>query len=255
LAGSDGGPGEKYPGTFITFEGGDGAGKSTQIRLLADRLHSLGRNVTVSREPGGTPGAEAVRHVVLDTSAAEPFGPYLEAILFAAARNDHVEQKIRPALKKGDIVLVDRFLDSTRVYQGVSSGLDPGFVQALEKTAIAGVMPDLTIILDLDPEEGIGRAHARRDDTVPVDRFEKEDIATHRRRREAFLEIARSEPERCRVVDASGSPEDVAELVWAAVRDRLTLPDPATNGAANPHPPRRKKPDKSARKRFVGMSE
>lgn len=204
-------------GLFITFEGGDGAGKSTQIKRLAERLRGEGYAVTVSREPGGTPGAEAVRHVVLDTSAAEPFGPYLEAMLFAAARNDHVEQKIRPALQQGRIVLVDRFMDSTRVYQGASENLDPAFVEALERVAIAGVVPDLTIILDLAPEEGLKRAHARRDPSAQVDRYEKEDISAHELRRAAFLKIAENEPERCRVVDASGEPEDVAERVWDTV--------------------------------------
>lgn len=204
-------------GLFITFEGGDGAGKSTQIRRLAERLEKGGLDVTVSREPGGTPGAEAVRHVVLDTAAAEPFGPYLEAILFAAARNDHVEQKIRPALAEGRVVLVDRFMDSTRVYQGASGNLDPDFVSALERVAIAGLVPDMTIILDLPPEEGLGRAHARRDETVAPDRFEKEDVAAHELRRAAFLDIAKNEPERCRVVDALGSPEEVAGRVWREV--------------------------------------
>ena len=217
MAGSDGAGTAPAGGYFISFEGGDGVGKSTQIRLLADRLRELGRAVVVSREPGGTPGAEAVRHVVLDTGAAEPFGPYLEAILFAAARNDHVEQVIRPALDAGKMVLVDRFMDSTRVYQGATENLGDAFVTALERVAIAGVVPDLTIILDIDVDEGLRRAHARRDDAVPVDRFEKEEVSAHELRRNAFLEIARNEPERCRVVDASGNPDDVAARVWDQV--------------------------------------
>ena len=211
MAGSDSGAARSDRGLFITFEGGDGAGKSTQIRRLAGALRRDGYPVTVSREPGGTPGAEAVRHVVLDTSAAEPFGPYLEAMLFAAARNDHVEQTIRPALKRGEIVLVDRFMDSTRVYQGASENLDSNFVRALERVAIADVVPDLTIILDLSPSEGLRRAHARRDPNAPADRFEKEDVAAHEIRRQAFLDIAEREPARCRVVDASREPEDVAK--------------------------------------------
>lgn len=220
MAGSDTtSPQKRKRGLFVTFEGGDGAGKSTQINRLAERLRDKGYAVTVSREPGGTPGAEAVRHVVLDTSAAEPFGPYLEAMLFAAARNDHVEQKIRPALQEGHVVLVDRFMDSTRVYQGASENLDPSFLETLERVAIAGVVPDLTIILDLPPEEGLKRAHARRDPDAPADRYEKEDVAAHEVRREAFLDIARREPDRCRVVDASGTPDDVAEKVWEIVQD------------------------------------
>ena len=122
------------PGFFITFEGGEGAGKSTQITRLADKLRAAGHDVLVTREPGGSPGAEAVRHVLL-SGAAEPFGPKMEAVLFAAARSDHVEQVIRPAVERGVIVLCDRFLDSTRVYQGVTGNLDPPFVEALEKVA------------------------------------------------------------------------------------------------------------------------
>ena len=209
--------GSRGRGLFITFEGGDGAGKSTQIRRLAETLRKRGYAVMESREPGGTPGAEAVRHVVLDTSAAEPFGPYLEAMLFAAARNDHVEQKIRPALENGEIVLVDRFMDSTRVYQGATENLDSAFVTSLEREAIANVVPDLTLILDLPPEEGLRRAHARREADTPVDRFEKEDIAAHQIRRAAFLDIAENEPERCRVIDASGSTDDVAEQILNVV--------------------------------------
>lgn len=221
MAGSDGAGLRSNRGLFITFEGGDGAGKSTQIRRLAGALRRDGYAVTVSREPGGTPGAEAVRHVVLDTSAAEPFGPYLEAMLFAAARNDHVEQTIRPALKRGEIVLVDRFMDSTRVYQGASENLDNNFVRALERVAISGVVPDLTIILDLAPEEGLRRAHARRDPNAPADRFEKEDIAAHEVRRQAFLDIAEREPGRCRVVDASREPEEVAEEITKFVGEAI----------------------------------
>lgn len=232
-------PQARKRGLFVTFEGGDGAGKSTQINRLADRLRERGFAVTVSREPGGTPGAEAVRHVVLDTSAAEPFGPYLEAMLFAAARNDHVEQKIRPALRQGNIVLVDRFMDSTRVYQGASENLDPSFLETLERVAIAGVVPDLTIILDLPPEEGLKRAHARRDPDAPADRYEKEDVAAHELRREAFLDIARREPDRCRVVDASGSADEVAEKVWEVVQEIVARAgiDPSASRASGPEDP------------------
>ena len=138
-------------GFFITFEGGEGAGKSTQIRLLADTLRERGYEVLVTREPGGSPGAEAVRHVLL-SGAAESFGPEMEALLFAAARADHVEQVIRPAVERGLTVLCDRFLDSTRVYQGVTGNLDPTFIAAVERVAINAMMPDLTIVLDLSPE-------------------------------------------------------------------------------------------------------
>ena len=193
-------------GSFISFEGGEGAGKSTQIRRLAETLRGRGFDVVVTREPGGSPGAEAVRHVLL-SGAAEPFGSKMEAVLFAAARSDHVEQVIRPAVERGAVVLSDRFLDSSRVYQGVTGGLDAGFMQALERVAINGMMPDLTLILDLDPAEG--------DETA--DRFEKETLAIHEQRREAFLDIAHREPERCVVIDASRSEDAVAERIAAAV--------------------------------------
>ncbi|MGD9914210.1 MAG: dTMP kinase [Rhizobiaceae bacterium] len=203
-------------GFFITFEGGEGAGKSTQIQRLAERLRQRGHEVVVSREPGGSPGAEAVRHVLL-SGAAEPFGPMMEAILFAAARSDHVAQVIRPAVERGAVVLVDRFLDSSRVYQGVTGGLDPELMASLERVAIDGMMPDLTLILDLDPEEGLRRAAARRGESETADRYEKETVDVHRRRREAFLAIAAAEPERCVVIDASLMASQVELSVEAAV--------------------------------------
>jgi dTMP kinase len=207
-------------GFFITFEGGEGAGKSTQIRLLADALRAEGHDVLITREPGGSPGAEAVRHVLL-SGAAEPFGPGLEALLFAAARSDHVEQVIRPAVEQGRIVLCDRFMDSSRVYQGVTGNLDPDFMAALERITVNGMVPDLTIILDIDPEEGLRRASARRESGEGADRFEKEQIEIHQKRREAFLEIAAAEPDRCVVIDA-GAPEtqaasDILKIVRAAL--------------------------------------
>src|SRR5690606_22059152 len=131
----------------------------------------------VTREPGGSPGAEAIRHVLL-SGAAEPFGPEMEALLFAAARADHVEQTIRPAIEVGKIVLCDRFIDSSRVYQGVTGNLDPSFMGLIERVAIDGLMPDLTLIFDLDPEEGLRRATARRGSGA-VDRFERETIEVH----------------------------------------------------------------------------
>ena len=213
------GPMSLNGGLFITFEGGEGAGKSTQIRRLADHLRGQGHDVLVTREPGGSPGAEAVRHVLL-SGAAEPLGPRMEALLFAAARSDHVEQVIRPAVERGSIVLCDRFLDSTRVYQGVTGDLAPAFVAALERIVVNGMMPDLTLILDLDPVEGLRRAGERRGVEAAADRFEKETIAIHERRREAFLDIAMREPDRCVLIDAGGREDDVAARIQAAV-DRL----------------------------------
>jgi dTMP kinase len=164
--------------------------------------------VVVTREPGGSAGAEAVRHVLL-SGAAEAFGPAMEAILFAAARSDHVEQLIKPAIRRGAIVLCDRFLDSSRVYQGGDKRLEPAFMTALERVAINGMMPDLTIILDLEAEEGLRRAAARRGTARP-DRYEKETLEIHRERRDAYLRIARDEPSRCVVIDADRDPDSVA---------------------------------------------
>jgi dTMP kinase len=203
-------------GFFITFEGGEGAGKSTQIDRLARKLRAKKYDVLLTREPGGSPGAEAVRHVLL-SGAAEPFGPEMEALLFAAARSDHVEQVIRPAVERGAIVLCDRFLDSSRVYQGVTGGLDADFMASVERVAINGMMPDMTLILDIDPAEGLKRATARRGADDGPDRFEKETLAIHQRRREAFLAIAQAEPERCIVIDASCGPDAVEDIVTAAV--------------------------------------
>ncbi|WP_306832485.1 dTMP kinase [Neorhizobium huautlense] len=209
-------------GIFISFEGGEGSGKSTQIRRLADHLRHRGLEVVVTREPGGSTGAEAVRHVIL-SGAAEDFGVRMEAILFAAARNDHVEEVIRPALKRGAAVLCDRFIDSSRVYQGVTGNLEPAFMAALEQAAVDGVLPDLTILLDLPAEIGLARAGRRRgaiDSTAEPDRFEREQQETHEKRREAYLEIAESEPARCRVIDADRPEEDIAVDI-AAIADEM----------------------------------
>lgn len=207
-------------GFFITFEGGEGAGKTTQIAMLADALRRQGREVLVTREPGGSPGAEAVRLVLL-SGAAEPLGPEMEAILFAAARSDHVESVIRPALAAGSVVLCDRFYDSTRVYQGATGGVEPGFLARLEDVACEDCRPDLTILLDIDPQMGLQRAHARRRVGDAADRFERESVALHSRRREAYLDIARAEPERVAIVDASADPAGVHEQVLGIVGARL----------------------------------
>lgn len=202
-------------GFFITFEGGEGAGKSTQIRLLEQYLRGRGHTVVVTREPGGSAGAEAVRHVLL-SGAAEPFGPEMEAVLFAAARLDHVEQLIRPALESGAVVLCDRFIDSTRAYQGTVKGLTKAFLSSLEKAAVGETRPNLTIILDIDAEVGLQRASARRGEGS-IDRFEKDTIAVHQKRRDAFLAIAAAEPNRCVVIDADRDVEAVFSSIKAAV--------------------------------------
>ncbi|MDQ0320367.1 dTMP kinase [Pararhizobium capsulatum DSM 1112] len=208
-------------GLFVTFEGGEGAGKSTQIRLLAAALRARGLEVLTTREPGGSPGAEAVRHVLL-SGAAEEHGTRMEAVLFAAARSDHVEGVIRPALQRGCVVLCDRFMDSSRVYQGVTGNLDRAFIEALQRVAVNGVYPDCTIIFDLSPAIGLERVRRRSvgstDKPVGVtdfDRYEKEELETQEKRREAFLDIAANEPERCCVVDASAAEGEIAaEVLW-----------------------------------------
>lgn len=217
-------------GTFITFEGGEGAGKSTQIIQLAEMLRKQGRTVIVTREPGGSPGAEAIRHVLL-SGAAEPFGPAMEAILFAAARSDHVEQVIRPAVERGEVVLCDRFMDSSRVYQGVTGNLPRDFMESLEAVTVNALLPDLTLILDVDPEEGLRRATARRGDET-ADRYEKETLDVHRRRRKAFLDIAKAEPDRCVVIDATQSPKKVSKQIASIVTDRIQQVGGAGKGTA-----------------------
>jgi dTMP kinase len=217
-------------GFFITFEGGEGAGKSTQIRRLAEKLRAKGYKILMTREPGGSPGAEAVRHVIL-SGAAEPFGPEMEALLFAAARSDHVEQIIRPAVQSGKIVLCDRFLDSSRVYQGGAGNLDADYMAEIERVAINGMMPDMTLILDIDPEEGLRRASSRRG-AAQADRFEKESLAIHQRRRNAFLEIAENEPQRCIVIDASANEDAVENMVTAAVFAAIEARNQSSNARA-----------------------
>jgi dTMP kinase len=206
---------------FISFEGGEGAGKSTQIRTLADTLRARGLDVVVTREPGGSPGAEAVRHVLL-SGAAEDYGVRMEAMLFAAARNDHVEEVIRPALEKGAVVLCDRFLDSSRVYQGATGNLEPEFIETLQRIAIDGTMPDMTLIFDIPAATGLARARSRADEGATPDRFEKEEIETHEKRREAYLDIALAEPRRCRIVNADQTQDKVREDVLSFVEPLLT---------------------------------
>jgi dTMP kinase len=207
-------------GRFITLEGGEGAGKSTQARLLARKLEPLGVSVVVTREPGGSPGAEELREVILSGKAA-PFGPAGEAILFSAARIDHVDRTIAPALARGQWVICDRFADSTRAYQGAAGNIDPALIASLERVAVGAVKPDLTLMLDIAPETGLGRAAARRRPGEAIDRFEREGAGFHETLRQAFLAIARAEPERCAVIDANNPAEVVAEAIWICVRERL----------------------------------
>lgn len=207
-------------GKFITFEGGDGAGKSTQIRRLATALVATGRKVMQTREPGGTPAAEAVRQLIL-SGAAKSMGPDGEAILFAAARADHLDRVIRPALSAGEWVLCDRFIDSTRAYQGAAGGVDERLLSALERVAVGETRPDLTIILDVPVEVGRERINTRHGTVKDADRFEEEELSLQDKRRQAFLDIAEAEPDRCVVVDATQTENEVAHAVWKAVSTRL----------------------------------
>lgn len=205
-------------GRFITFEGGEGVGKSTQLALLAAQLRAAGLEVVATREPGGTPKAEKLREILLSGRLAA-FGPLAEAALFAAARIDHVDNLISPALARGAWVLCDRFADSTRAYQGARGGVDPRLIALLEQAAAGATRPDLTIILDLPSKDGLARAAGRRAAGEKPDRFEAEEDVFHEELRQAFLDIAEQEPQRCCVVNASLPADEVA----GAIRQLIDL--------------------------------
>jgi dTMP kinase len=206
-------------GRFITFEGGEGSGKSTQIKKLADRLDEAKLRAIVTREPGGSPGAEIIRHLVL-SGMGKLLGPDAETLLFAAARDDHVRTVILPALSQGIWVLCDRFFDSTRAYQGRLGQVLPGVLNAMQRVTIGDLKPDLTIILDVPVEIGLQRAAARRGSGTP-DRFEAEDVKFHQDLRDAYRQIAAEDPQRCVLIDATADPDAVAAQVWTALRDHL----------------------------------
>jgi dTMP kinase len=207
-------------GRFITFEGGEGSGKSTQAGILANRLARAGRKVLATREPGGSPAAEEIREALLSGRVWQ-FGPFAEALLFSVARADHIEHAIGQALAEGKWVVCDRFLDSTRAYQGATAGVPKSLISALERLTVGNLLPDITFILDIPPEEGLARAAERRGGSTP-DRFESQELLLHERVRRAFLDIAEEEPERCIVIDASQPEAMVAEDVWEAVLQRLS---------------------------------
>ncbi len=201
---------------FIVFEGGEGAGKSTQSRALADYLEARGHSVRRTREPGGTPAAEAIRAVLLDP-ANTGLDDRAEALLFAAARGDHAARVIRPALAAGDIVISDRYLDSSVAYQGVARDLGAERVADLSLWATGGLVPDLTIVLDVDPAVGLARV-------VGPDRLESEPVEWHRRVRQAFLEIAAAAPDRDLVLDGTRPVEDLAVEIATVVSDLVGDP-------------------------------
>ena len=205
-------------GHFISFEGGEGAGKSTQIRRLAERLQAAGYDVVVTREPGGSPGAEAIRELLVN-GAADRWSPVTETLLMYAARRDHVERVIRPALARGAVVLCDRFADSTRAYQGAGGDAPATLIASLEDHVLGGTVPHLTLILDLPAEVGLTRAEARGG----AARFESKGLEFHQRLRAGYLEIARVEPERCVVIDADADLDAVTAAIADAVSQRLDL--------------------------------
>ena len=213
-------------GGFITLEGGEGAGKSAQTRRLAARLAALGFETVATREPGGTPHAEALRALILSGRLRDK-GPAAEAIAFSAARIDHIDELIAPALERGAFVICDRFADSTRAYQGAAGSLAPEFLERLERVAVGGSLPDLTLVIDLAPEVGLARAAARRGQGG-ADRFEAEGLEFHRALREGFLAIAKAEPERCRVIDGAQDEESVGRDIWRAVSARFALHEAAS---------------------------
>ena len=208
---------------FITFEGPEGAGKSTQIKLLKEYLESLGRKVLVTREPGGTPLAEDFRNIVKHYQGEEPLFPATELLLFEAARTQHTNYVIAPALKSGTIVLCDRFADSTEAYQGAGRSLDMDFLLKLNNFAMAGCKPDLTLLFDLPIEIGMERARARVAHIADHnDRLEAEKMDFHQRVRDSFLAIARREPERVKVLDATQSIEELFAEVKGLVNNALS---------------------------------
>jgi dTMP kinase len=208
-------------GRFVTLEGGEGAGKSTLAADLIARLQALGVNTVATREPGGAPGAEEVRRLLV-TGSRERWDAMGEALLLAAARRDHAQRLIKPSLAAGSFVLCDRFFDSTLAYQGYGHGLPRRVLDQLRTMAVGRLRPDLTLILDLPASMGLARAQARRGDET---RFESFDLDFHERLRAGFLAIAAAEPKRCQVIDATATAESVAAQAWCAISKRLSLTD------------------------------
>ena len=207
-------------GLFITFEGGEGCGKSTQIAALKARLEAMGKTVVQTREPGGTALGESVRSLLQHDDAGQGMSPEAELLLFAASRAQHVRELIAPAIAQGQIVLCDRFLDSTTVYQGVARAIDTKKVDTINQFAIGDTKPDLTILIDLPPEIGLARVHARSDGQL--DRMENEAIEFFQAVRQGYLDLAKSEPKRFLVLDGSQTVEELETQIWQRVGATLT---------------------------------
>lgn len=207
-------------GYFISFEGGEGCGKSTQIQALAANLKARGREVLLTREPGGTPLGEALRNLIQHDADGQAMCPQAELLLFAASRAQLAREVIQPALDAGKIVLCDRYLDSTTVYQGVARALDPAEVATINQFAAGTVRPHCTLLLDLDPETGLQRVKARS--AGALDRMEREPLEFFRAVRQGYLDLAKSEPERVRVFDASLDPAALSQQIYDALERSLT---------------------------------
>lgn len=210
-------------GFFITFEGPEGSGKSTQVKLLAEFLDSEGISYILTREPGGTDFAEKIRGILKDTSLNKVLSLKTEALLFQAARAQHVFEKIKPALKDGKIVICDRYADSSTVYQGEARGLGKKEIEALNYFSTDNLNPDLTILMDIDPETGLSRAHIRENCSLEKDRFEEQGLSFHKKIREAFLRLASEHPSRYRIINASDEVSVIHNKIIHILRDEFKL--------------------------------
>ena len=210
---------EPAQGLFITFEGSEGTGKTTQIQRLASRLKDLGREVVISREPGGTPLGEDIRHLLKHADSGANMVPRAELLLFAASRAQHVDELIQPNVQAGKVVICDRFLDSTTVYQGVARAIDPEVVNTVNQVAIAATLPDITVLIDLDPEEGFQRIQSRN--TEPPDRMEQEHMDFYRAVRQGYLDVAQNNADRFLVIDGTQTIDAVEHAIWDGIKERI----------------------------------
>ncbi|MDA0345769.1 MAG: dTMP kinase [Verrucomicrobia bacterium] len=206
-------------GLFITFEGSEGTGKTTQIQRLTSKLEGLGRNVTVSREPGGTALGEEIRHLLKHAVSGKNMVPRTELLLFAASRAQHVDELILPNLKAGNVVICDRFHDSTTVYQGIARAIDGAIVESINQIAIASTLPDITILIDLDPEEGFRRILTRKTETP--DRMEQEHLDFYKAVRRGYLDLAENNRDRFLVIDGHQTIDAVEQAIWDGIKNRI----------------------------------